>query len=467
MRLARRQLLHSGGSAALLTLLSASPLRATTRLARRAEQADRPELAAALQAAAWIHQARIVADDGITWAVDPDDTAFNPTAPDTQTLYSHGPGVLLFLLELYRATAERGFLDEARRGADHLAGQLPVHEQSGDTGLYIGMSGIAYALEIFHQVSGECRYRDAARRYIEAVSRSARISAGAAEWGDFNDVVYGAAGTALTLQWWADLTGDRAAQTLARQSGRGLLARAERTADGGLQWKMGLHVDRIMPNFSHGTAGVGYGLARLHERTGERDFLAAAMAAARHLQALANTQGGGCKVSHHLDDAGLPSDLYYWSWCHGPVGTWRLFHQLSVVTRDSLWADRVHHCARAVLDSGIPEMRLPGFWNNVGGCCGNAGVGAGFLDLYEIYRRPEYLLMVERAHADLMKRAIRDERGLRWLQAENRTEPDRLRAQTGFMQGAAGIGTWLLRLDGRRQGRSTSFTLPDSPFVRR
>ncbi len=466
MTLARRELLQSGGSVALLSLLSASPLRATARLASLSVLVDLPDLFAALQSATWFHRARIEANDCVAWSSDLDDTTFNPTAPDTQTLYSHTPGVLLFLLELYRATAEREFLDEARRGADHLTAQLPVHEESGATGLYIGMSGIAYALEIFPQASGQQRYRDAARRYIDAVSRSARISAGAAEWGDFNDIVYGAAGTALTLQWWTDGTGDRTTGILAHQSGRGLLARAERTADGGRQWKMGLHVDKIMPNFSHGTAGVAYCLARLYERSAERDFLAAALAGARHLLAIADTHGSGYKVCHHLDDAGRPTDLYYWSWCHGPVGTWRLFHQLGAVTGDSRWAEWVHRFARAVLESGIPETRLTGFWNNVGRCCGNAGVGAGFLDLYDAYRRPEYRAMVEHTHDDLMKRGIRDERGLRWLQAENRTEPGRLRAQTGFMQGAAGIGAWLLRLDGRRQGRTTLAVLPDSPFVR-
>ena len=38
-------------------------------------------------------------------------------------------------------------------------------------------------------------------------------------------------------------------------------------------------------------------------------------------------------------------------------------------------------------------------------------------------------------------------KGLRWVQAEHRVRPELLVAQTGYMQGAAGIGMWLLRLD--------------------
>ena len=37
--------------------------------------------------------------------------------------------------------------------------------------------------------------------------------------------------------------------------------------------------------------------------------------------------------------------------------------------------------------------------------------------------------------------------GLKWIQAEHRLHPDRLTAQTGLMQGAAGVGLTLLRLD--------------------
>jgi hypothetical protein len=64
-----------------------------------------------------------------------------------------------------------------------------------------------------------------------------------------------------------------------------------------------------------------------------------------------------------------------------------------------------------------------------------------------------------------MKRATRDERGLRWVQAENRTQPTNLVAQTGFMQGAAGIGTWFLQLDALERGERWRYPQPDTPFV--
>jgi hypothetical protein len=64
----------------------------------------------------------------------------------------------------------------------------------------------------------------------------------------------------------------------------------------------------------------------------------------------------------------------------------------------------------------------------------------------------------------LKSRAETDASGLKWIQAENRIEPDNVQAQTGLMQGAAGIGLYfihLAELDGNAQ---TANRFPDSPW---
>ena len=66
--------------------------------------------------------------------------------------------------------------------------------------------------------------------------------------------------------------------------------------------------------------------------------------------------------------------------------------------------------------------------------------------------------------ADLLERATRDETGVRWIQAEHRVQPDNLAAQTGLIQGAAGIGSTLLRLHTVVNGGPRPLVLPDSPF---
>ncbi|HEY7699479.1 MAG TPA: lanthionine synthetase LanC family protein, partial [Vicinamibacteria bacterium] len=117
-----------------------------------------------------------------------------------------------------------------------------------------------------------------------------------------------------------------------------------------------------------------------------------------------------------------------------------------------------------VLDSGIPEKRTPGFWNNVSQCCGSAGVAEFFLSLHQVTKEREYLDFARRLTDDALARGTRDASGLRFVQAENRTEPELLQAQTGYMQGAAGLGLWLLRLHAFERGEPSGLGLPDSPF---
>lgn len=51
------------------------------------------------------------------------------------------------------------------------------------------------------------------------------------------------------------------------------------------------------------------------------------------------------------------------------------------------------------------------------------------------------------------------------MQAENRTQPENLVAQTGFMQGAAGVGSFFLQLDAFTRGRVWPSPLPDTPWT--
>ena len=96
--------------------------------------------------------------------------------------------------------------------------------------------------------------------------------------------------------------------------------------------------------------------------------------------------------------------------------------------------------------------------------CGSAGVAEFFLHLHRVTNKPEYLDFARRLTSDLLKRGTRDEAGLRWVQAEHRTRPELLYAQTNLMQGAAGIGLWLLHLDYFEQGQKQRIVLPDCPF---
>jgi hypothetical protein len=52
-----------------------------------------------------------------------------------------------------------------------------------------------------------------------------------------------------------------------------------------------------------------------------------------------------------------------------------------------------------------------------------------------------------------------------WTQAEHRVRPELLEAQTGWMQGAAGVGAFFLHLDAAQRGESPLVTIPDTPWA--
>lgn len=409
---------------------------------------------AAFDAQAWIQSAAIKSEQGTAWLA-------NPLDPKSVTLnlYAGTPGVVIFLLETYRATDNQYIpaLLDAKSGADYLVNNL---DKQNDNGLYTGLAGLGFALVETYKVTKDEKYRSAAMRVAQLLKDRAGRAGRGIEWNDSTDIISGNAGIGLFLLYAARELGDASLQQLAVQAGQRLIEVGQPEA-GGTKWAMNKSFPRLMPNFSHGTAGIAYFLATLYQETKQKEFLDAALAGATYLKAVAKTDGDICMIFHDEPDG---KDLYYLSWCHGPAGTARLFYRLYQVTGDKSWMELVKKSARAIMKSGIPEKATPGFWNNVSQCCGSAGVGEFFLSLYQVTKDKSYLEFVKRVTANLMVRAAKENNGIKWIQAENRKEPDVQLAQTGYMQGASGIGMFLLRLDAAGINKKPAITFPDSPF---
>ena len=55
---------------------------------------------------------------------------------------------------------------------------------------------------------------------------------------------------------------------------------------------------------------------------------------------------------------------------------------------------------------------------------------------------------------------------IKWIHAENRSSPEEVAAQTGLMQGSAGIGLWLLRLHAHQQNKEVLIYFPDEHRIK-
>jgi lantibiotic modifying enzyme len=263
------------------------------------------------------------------------------------------------------------------------------------------------------------------------------------------DLIQGSAGVVLAALW----AGGDHADSIATVGGTALLNAAEKTGDG-LDWAMAPGYPSSTPNYSHGTAGVATALAIAGAALGRADFTAAAALGARHLLAVGTLDSSGFIVPHTLPYSTRDVDPVTYNWCHGPAGTSQLFAALAMAGVDDVAGLPVawlrQQCLEAILSSGVPARLRPGFWDNDGRCCGTAGVGDVLLDAAQDcddqLEAGRLLQGARSMGAALAERAVRGQGGACWRFTEHRKDPPLLPPGTSWMQGAAGIAAFLLRL---------------------
>ncbi|MGK0259661.1 MAG: lantibiotic modifying enzyme, partial [Candidatus Azotimanducaceae bacterium] len=280
------------------------------------------------------------------------------------------------------------------------------------------------------------------------------------------DMAEGAAGAGTYWLYAHDEGIHEEALNWARMAANRLLEVGE-PAEGGTRWQLMPDIPWPFdaPNFAHGTAGVAYFMARMFESTDEQQYLDAALAGAGHVQAMAeDVEGGGQLVPHILND-GRPN-RFYLGVCHGPPGTGRLFYLLSELTGDPTWRQWGRGLDDGLVATGAPEERGPGFWNNISQCCCDAGIGDHAVNMYRVTGDQFYLDLAVRVAKELIKRSDNSEGLCCWPQAEHRTQPDFIQTQTGYMQGAAGVASFIVHLATTLKDDPVKIQFPDSPFSR-
>jgi hypothetical protein len=314
--------------------------------------------------------------------------------------------------------------------------------------LYDGLSGDATALKLLAPGSE----RAALARLAELMTPAGWPTTLELEPGStapVTELIQGTAGVVLAAVW----AGGAHAHGIAATGGQALLAVADET-EGGLDWGILPGSRSRAPNYSHGTAGIATALAIAGAALGRADFAAAARRGAQHLLAVGSLDGDGFIVPHTLPYSTRDVEPVTYNWCHGPAGTSQLFAALAVAGVDEVCGFDVaslrQRCLNSILTSGVPARLRPGFWDNDGRCCGTAGVGDILLDAAQDCddrARAGVLLAAARTMADaLTERAIRDRAGAWWRFTEHRRDPPLLPPGTSWMQGAAGIAAFLLRM---------------------
>ncbi|MGW3146928.1 MULTISPECIES: lanthionine synthetase LanC family protein [Streptomyces] len=402
--------------------------------------------------AAWSWVLKQVLEDKGPWLPEtvPDSASEEgrDTAPpkDRDSLYAGIAGLAPVLAEIEQY---RAWTDSERTLAAGIVTRLS-EEAEGRTepSLYDGLAGDTTALKLL----APGRESIALRRLADLATPEGWKSTLEFQPGSdapLNDIIMGSAGVVMTAVW----AGGEFAEAVATTGGEALLRTADRT-EAGLDWGMAPGTESRAPNYSHGTSGVAAALAVAGVALDRADFVEAAVKGAQHVLSVGSLEDGGFIVPHTIPPSKREVEPVTYTWCHGPAGTSHLFSALShagVTEVSGLDVGELRQrCLTSILTSGVPERLRPGFWDNDGRCCGTAGVGDVLLDAAQDgagTARAETLLQAARTMGDaLVERAIRDEAGARWRFLEHRNDPPLLPPSTTWMQGAAGIAAYLLRL---------------------
>ncbi|MEU8265121.1 lanthionine synthetase LanC family protein [Micromonospora sp. NPDC048999] len=406
------------------------------------------------RAFSWIESVAVPADGGLGWL---------EAGERFDDLYAGTAGVLLGCAEATAAglstadgpaeattgggvaTGSGSALDRIAVGARdrlvHLARHEPDAATMPDDGLFGGRAGVAVALRAWATVSGDRAALDSAALVTAQIAE--RLLHRPVDPARYSDVISGDAGILLALLDACDDVADSVVVQAAHALADGLVGLAEDRPDG-LHWRMQAGYERLMPGFSHGTAGVAYALAAAGNALHRDDLLDTAVRAADGLLAL----------GRHPDGWALPLLIpprpdrppVNFGWCHGPTGTVRLFALLDTVDPQPRWRQAIDACLRALHDSRLPQRLYPGYWDNLARCCGTAGVGQLLLDRFQATTDPALLTWANMLAADVLARTVPTPAGVTWSNTEHTRTPPDLPPEPGFMQGAAGIAGWLARL---------------------
>jgi lantibiotic modifying enzyme len=413
--------------------------------------------------AAWSWVLEQVRENEGPWLPEavPDEAPQQTPAEDRDSLYAGIAGLAPVLAEI----AQHRELDARERAlATGIVNRLTAQSGSRtEPSLYDGLAGYATALRLLAPGAETAPLRRLSELATTDGWRST-LAFEADSDAPLNDIVMGTAGVVLTAVW---ATGE-SSRVIATTGAEALLRAADRTP-AGLDWPIGPKTQGRAPNYSHGTAGIAAALAMAGAALGRQDFVEAAVDGARHLLSVGSLADDGFVVPHTIPPSSRDVEPVTYTWCHGPAGTSHLFTALAhagVTEVAGLDVGELRRrCLTSILASGLPERLRPGFWDNDGRCCGTAGVGDVLLDAAQDCPQPqrrEILVQGARTMGDaLVRRAIPDTAGVNWRFVEHRKDPPLLPPGTTWMQGAAGIAAYLLRLD--RYLR----TGPDAPVVDR
>ncbi|MBO5620270.1 MAG: hypothetical protein J5959_01415 [Butyrivibrio sp.] len=425
---------------------------------------------------AYLESIKVTTPDGIYWAVPGNDKG-------NGTIYTGSAGVAYFYGELYKITKNPVYLDIIAKAADYLnknwkntiSYAVSLMESYGiydDTGIeysyYTGVCGVGEGLIAIYAVTGRNKEKESIADIASFVASRAKSDDAGPYWGSDCSMLFDG-GTMLFLYHAAELLEDGELKELADKVADRIVSKAERDPRGGYAWESTAHkgTHRI-PNFECGTAGIGYALTIAYSNTAKKEYLNAAVEAAKHIKAIAVPQGKGFLIPWHDNPGEEP--IFYVANCHGPSGTSKLFYRLYELTGKDSYLEDIKSLYYGLRHINAPEQMSPGCWNTVCVCCGTAGILQFLINLGIIFDGSAFATEVSQeavTAAEILSGEQESKTGGRigvWPVAYERVRPENVAPDFGHGTGSAGIGATLLQMYLFEQHKAGWYRFIDDPY---
>lgn len=426
----------------------------------------------AMEAARWVRASEMRTAQGKYWLPDPTHPSRELPPAQSRSIRRGSAGILLFLLEMYSATGDPAYLDDAVSGARYLAAtwQQMLHDSSVAPGtrlsFYDGLAGAGFALTQTWSYSKEEPLRQAADAITSYLSEAAVRDSDGVSWSETSSIA-GDSSVILYLLNAAQALQDPGYRKVAAQGADRLVAlQTDGSADHSwseLPSRPVHSTERAyIPNFEYGTAGIAYTLARVYEDTEQADYLQAAREGAFRIERVACRQKDGVLTPYCVPDT---MSNFQIGFSQGAAGTARLFYQLHKVTSDNAYFLMSEKLADGIL--GALKRPLTTLALEENALCqhsGKAGVMEFLLGMGKVTGDTRYTQAVNRIGRETIEEMDFHGHRSRWFDNYSHVPAPQDTWETGYSFGAAGIGSALLHSAMVEHTAWQPIVWPDNPF---
>ena len=419
-------------------------------------------LDAAVDVARWLKKQEVNEGGYKHWKISSGDGSQNQDellrTMNDRSIYSGAAGVGFFFIQLYEATDDRSYLDEAIQAGEYL---LNTYDEANiKPGLHGGLAGEGFFAEVLYGKTGDARYHEYAIKAGDVIYDHAKKEGGYIHWNGIPDYMGDGSAAAYWL-YLSKITGDKKYIDHAKEFLDYIISLKHDNEDGTVNWNfLDIHnyfpelpEGGILPNFAHGTAGIVYLLTLYYEVAKDERYLELAKSGFAFLEKIAINDGDSSIVPYiYLPHSDKPFDVFYLSFCHGPAGDAIVAKELYKATQDEHYLSFYRRLSNALDEAGVTHKRSAGYWNDCI-CCGSAGVLLHFVDGIGLtddeFYKTHALGVADKLLGDAFSNAL----GTRWYNAWTRVLPWNIDAYTGLFLGSAGVASSLVSLYGALKGK--------------